>query len=99
MALLLVEMGTAPPIVPGYDMLRSMNRFSNRHVSSDNCSCPIEEHSRTMALNGSSCACKRTDCGGHHEAVFSPGFPRCRDGKRLIQVGLRSCWGETLGLE
>ena len=48
--LLLVEMGTAPPIVPGYEML-----------SSDNCSCPIEEHSQTMALIGFSCACKRTE--------------------------------------
>ena len=28
----LVEMGTAPPIVPGYDMLRPMNRLSHRHV-------------------------------------------------------------------
>ena len=47
---LLVEMGTAPPIVPGKEMLRPMNRFSHRHVYSDNCSCPIEEHNRTMAL-------------------------------------------------
>ena len=63
MALLpLVEMGTAPPIVPGYDMLRPMNRFTRRHVELDNCSCPIAEHSRTMALIELSCACKRTDC-------------------------------------
>ena len=38
----LVEMGTAPPIVPGYDMLRPVIRFSHRHVYSDNCSCLIE---------------------------------------------------------
>ena len=56
MALLpLVEMGTAPPIVPGHDMLRPINRFSHRHVYSDNCSCPIEEHNRTMALIKSNC--------------------------------------------
>ena len=28
----LVEIGTAPPIVPEYDMLRPMNRFSHHHV-------------------------------------------------------------------
>ena len=56
-----VELGKAPPIVPGYEMLRPMNRFSHRRVSSDNCSCPIEEHSQTMALIGFSCACKRTE--------------------------------------
>ena len=38
----LVEMGTAPPVIPGYDMLRTIIRFSHRHVYSDNCSCPIE---------------------------------------------------------
>ena len=64
MALLpLVEMGTAPPIVPWYYMLRPMNRFSLRHVYSDNCSCPIEEHSRTIAVIGLGGACKRTECG------------------------------------
>ena len=30
----LVEMGTAPPIVPGHDMFRPMKRCSNRHVYS-----------------------------------------------------------------
>ena len=57
----LVEMCSAPCIVPGYDMLRPMNQFSHRHVYSDNCSCPIEEHSPTMALLGLSCACKCTE--------------------------------------
>ena len=57
----LVEIGTVPSIVPGNDMLRPMNRFTHRHVLPDNCSCPIAEHSTTMALIGLSCACKRTD--------------------------------------
>ena len=62
MALLpLVEMGTAPPIAPGYDMLRPMNRFTRRRVELDNCSCPIAEHSRAMTLIKLSCACKPTD--------------------------------------
>ena len=43
--------------------LRPMNRFSHRHVYSDNCSCPIEEYSQTMALIWLSRACTRTDCG------------------------------------
>ena len=38
----LVEMRTAPPIVPGYDMLRTIIRFSHGHVYSNNCSCLIE---------------------------------------------------------
>ena len=43
MALLpLVEIGTAPPIVPGYDMLQPIILFSHGHVYSDNCSCLIE---------------------------------------------------------
>ena len=46
----LVEMGTVPPSVLGYDMLRPVIRFSHRHVYSDNCSCLIELHSRTMAV-------------------------------------------------
>ena len=58
----LVEMGTAPPIVPGYDMLQPVIRFSHQHVYSDNCSCLIEQHSGTMAVIWLSCACKRTDC-------------------------------------
>ena len=63
MALLpLVEMGTAPPIEPGYDLLLLINRFSHRHVYSNNCSCPIEEHSRTMAVISLSGACKHTVC-------------------------------------
>ena len=63
MALLpLVEMGTAPPIAPGYDMLRPMNRFTRRLVELDNCSCPMAEHSRAMALIELSCACKSTNC-------------------------------------
>ena len=63
MALLpLVEMGTAPPIVPGHGTLRPMNRFTHSHVYADNCSCPIEEHSQAMALIELSCACKRTEC-------------------------------------
>ena len=61
MALLpLVEMGTAPPIAPGYDMLWPMSRFTRHHVELDNCSCPFAEHSRAMALIELSCACKRT---------------------------------------
>ena len=63
MALLpLVGMVTAPPIVPVNDMLRPMNRFTHRHVHvyPDNCSCPITEHSRTMASIKLSGACKRT---------------------------------------
>ena len=43
------------------DMFRPMNRFTHRHVYSDNCSCPIAEHIGTMALIGLSCACKRTE--------------------------------------
>ena len=39
----LVEMVTARPIVPEHDTLRPMNRFTHRHVYSDNCSCPIVE--------------------------------------------------------
>ena len=63
MALLpLVEMGAVPPIAPGHDMLRPMNRFTRRRVELDNCSCPIAEHSRAMALIKLSCACKRTEC-------------------------------------
>ena len=58
----LVEMGTAPPIVPGYDMLWPIIRFSHRHVYSDNCSCPVELHSRAMAVIRLSCACKCTEC-------------------------------------
>ena len=54
-------MGTAPPSVSGYDKLRPIIRFSHRHVYSDNCSCLIEQHSRTMAVFWLSCACKRTD--------------------------------------
>ena len=46
----LVEMGTAPPIAPEYDMLRPMNRFTRRHAELDNCSYPCAEHSRAMAL-------------------------------------------------
>ena len=62
MALLpLVEISTAPPIVPGYDMLHPVIQFSHWHVYSDNCSCLIEEHSRTMAVIRLSCACKHTD--------------------------------------
>ena len=62
MALLpLVEMDTVPPIAPGYDMLRPMNRFNRRHAELDNCSCPIAEHSRAKALIELSCACKRTE--------------------------------------
>ena len=58
-----IEMGTAPPIVPGNYMLRPMNRFTHHHVELNNCSFPIAEHSLlTMALIGLSCACKRTDC-------------------------------------
>ena len=50
MALLpLVEMGTAPPIAPGYDMLRPMSRFTRRRVELDNFSGPIAEHSQAMA--------------------------------------------------
>ena len=62
MALLpLVEMGTAPPIVPWYDMLRPIIRFSHRHVYSDICCCLIEYHSRTMAVIRLSHACKCTE--------------------------------------
>ena len=61
MALLpLVEKGTAPPIAPGYDMLRPMNRFTRRRVELDNCRCPIVEHSQATSLIELSCACKRT---------------------------------------
>ena len=56
----LVEMRTAPPIVPGHDMLRAMNRFSHRHVYSGNCSCLIEEHNQTMAVIGLSGPSNRT---------------------------------------
>ena len=45
-----------------YDMLQTMNRFTRGCVELDNCSCPIAEHSRAMALIKLSCACKRTDC-------------------------------------
>ena len=34
----------------GYDMLRSVIRFSHWHVYSDNCSCLIEQNSRTLAV-------------------------------------------------
>ena len=37
----LVEMGAAPSIVPGYDMLRPISRFSHRYVYSDICSCQM----------------------------------------------------------
>ena len=63
MALLpLAEMGTAPHIVTGYDMLQPVIQFSHWHVYSDSCSCLIEQHSRTMAVIRQSCACKHTDC-------------------------------------
>ena len=52
----LVEMGAAPPIVPGCDMLQPVIRFCHRHVYSDNCSCLIEQHSRIMAVIRLSCA-------------------------------------------
>ena len=62
MALLpLVEMGTAPPIVRGYDMLQPIIRFSHWHQYSDSCSCLIEKHSQTMAVIRLSCSCKHTD--------------------------------------
>ena len=54
-------MGTAPPIVPGYDTLQPINRFSHAYSNDYNWSCPIEDHSQTMALIGLSCACKRTE--------------------------------------
>ena len=38
----IIEMGTAPPSVPGYDMLRPVIQFSHWHVYLDNCSCLIE---------------------------------------------------------
>ena len=38
----LVEMGKAPPIILGYDMLRPILQFSHRHVYLDNYSCLIE---------------------------------------------------------
>ena len=57
----LVVMGTAPHIIPGYDMLRPMNRFSHSHLYSHNCGCPIEEHSRTIDVIGLRGACRRTE--------------------------------------
>ena len=60
----LIEMGTVPPSVQGNDMLRPVIRFSHRHVCTDNCSCLIEQHSRTIAVIWLSCACKHTDCSG-----------------------------------
>ena len=63
MALLpLVEVVTAPPIVPEHDMFRPMNRFTHRHVYLESGSCPIAEHIRTMALIGLSFACIHADC-------------------------------------
>ena len=70
----LVEMGTAPPSIPGFDMLRPVILFSHRHVYSDNCSCLIEQHSRTMAVTRLSCACERTDC--FQNAAFRKRFIR-----------------------
>ena len=42
-------------------MLHPVIQFSHWHVYSDNCSCLIEQHSRTMAVIWLSCACKHTD--------------------------------------
>ena len=83
----LVEMGTAPPIVPGYDMLQPNNRFTRRHVHSDNCSCPVAKHSRTMALIKLSCACKHTDCHTLNDSVSY--WWLCR--AHLISQSLK-CW-------
>ena len=57
----LVEMGTAPPSIPGYDMLRPVIPFSHWHVYSVKCSCLIELHSLTMVVIRLSCACKRIE--------------------------------------
>ena len=38
----LVEMGATPPIIPGYDMLQPIIRFSHQHVHSDNSCCSAE---------------------------------------------------------
>ena len=53
--LLLVEMGTAPPSVKGYDMLRPVIQFSHWHVHSDNCSCLIQQHSRVSQFTLNTC--------------------------------------------
>ena len=68
--LTLVEMGTAPPIVPGCDTLQPVIRFSHRHVYSDICSCLIEKHRRTVAVICLSCACKRAVWIGDYSVLF-----------------------------
>ena len=76
-------MGTAPPSVPGNDMLWPVIRFSHQHVYLDNCSCRIEQHSWTIAVIWLSCACKHTDCCGpstprHHNNTTWRQWPPSR---------------------
>ena len=84
MALLpLVEMGTAPPIVRGMTCFGQLIDFLTAHVYSDNCSCPIEEHSQTIALIGLSYGCKRTEWSALKDSglVRVPAWPAFTDGE------------------
>ena len=69
-------MGTAPPIVPGYDMLQPIIRFSHWHVYVENCSCLIEQHSWPMAVIRLNCACKCTHWL-HWFSLLLPLHQRC----------------------
>ena len=56
-------MGTVPPIIPGYDMLRPVIWFSHWHVYSDNCSCATFS---CIQVNKEALLCDRNERGKQH---------------------------------